>query len=173
MRATSSSLGGRILTGDADAVGRERLGVSTPRKARSRSRAAVVAGRGRTCAVNGWLHRAARGQARLSLTHAAQPGARLNGRCRSGFLITPMTRGIRLTTGVAGASRYAADANSSSPPVEPVAREFAAGARVDGAPARPPAVHARHAARSLARRRATAIQVRVRACASRLHRSAS
>ena len=76
----------------------------------------------------------------------------------SGFLITPMTRGIRLTTGVELGLCDTPPTPTQLAAVEPVARElFPLGARVDGAPwlGRRPCTP--DMLPSLARRRATAI----------------
>ncbi|WP_347469171.1 NAD(P)/FAD-dependent oxidoreductase [Burkholderia stagnalis] len=70
--------------------------------------------------------------------YAAQPGARLNRPvldADSGFLIAPMTRGIRLTTGAELGLRDTPATPAQLAAVEPVARRlFPLGARVDGVP---------------------------------------
>ncbi len=70
--------------------------------------------------------------------YAAQPGARLNRPvldADSGFLIAPMTRGIRLTTGAELGLRDTPATPTQLAAVEPVARRlFPLGARVDGVP---------------------------------------
>ncbi|KVN23349.1 amino acid dehydrogenase [Burkholderia stagnalis] len=70
--------------------------------------------------------------------YAAQPGARLNRPvldADGGFLIAPMTRGIRLTTGAELGLRDTPATPAQLAAVEPVARRlFPLGARVDGVP---------------------------------------
>ncbi|MXN76302.1 FAD-dependent oxidoreductase [Burkholderia sp. 4701] len=70
--------------------------------------------------------------------YAAQPGVRLNRPvldADSGFLIAPMTRGIRLTTGAELGLRDTPATPTQLAAVEPVARRlFPLGARVDGVP---------------------------------------
>lgn len=70
--------------------------------------------------------------------YAAQPGARLNRPvldADSGFLIAPMMRGIRLTTGAELGLRDTPATPTQLAAVEPVARRlFPLGARVDGVP---------------------------------------
>ncbi|KVN02078.1 NAD(P)/FAD-dependent oxidoreductase [Burkholderia stagnalis] len=70
--------------------------------------------------------------------YAAQPGARLNRPvldADSGFLVAPMTRGIRLTTGAELGLRDTPATPAQLAAVEPVARRlFPLGARVDGVP---------------------------------------
>jgi D-amino-acid dehydrogenase len=70
--------------------------------------------------------------------YAPQPGARLNRPVldvEHGYLITPMTRGIRLTTAIELASRDAPPTPVQLNAVEPVARDlFPLGARVDDTP---------------------------------------
>ncbi|RQQ22893.1 NAD(P)/FAD-dependent oxidoreductase [Burkholderia stagnalis] len=70
--------------------------------------------------------------------YAAQPGARLNRPvldADGGFLIAPMTRGIRLTTGAELGLRDTPATPAQLAAVEPVARWlFPLGARVDGVP---------------------------------------
>ncbi|KVM76669.1 NAD(P)/FAD-dependent oxidoreductase [Burkholderia stagnalis] len=70
--------------------------------------------------------------------YAAQPGARLNRPvldADGGFLVAPMTRGIRLTTGAELGLRDTPATPAQLAAVEPVARRlFPLGARVDGVP---------------------------------------
>jgi D-amino-acid dehydrogenase len=131
-------LGGRILVGDASTL-EPGWSVAT-QDGRIDARSAVVA-------LGPWSDTlAARLGYRLPLAvkrgyhmhYAAQPGARLNQPvldAENGYLITPMARGIRLTTGVELALRDAAPTPVQLAAVEPIARAmFPLGARVDDAP---------------------------------------
>ncbi|WP_423380230.1 NAD(P)/FAD-dependent oxidoreductase [Burkholderia sp. LMG 32019] len=133
-------LGGRILTGDA-------LTLSAANGWRVDTAQGPVDARAAVVALGPWSDLPCE---RLGYTlplavkrgyhmhYAPQPGARLNRPvldADSGFLITPMTRGIRLTTGVELGYRDTPPTPTQLAAVEPVARAlFPLGARVDGAP---------------------------------------
>jgi D-amino-acid dehydrogenase len=131
-------LGGRILLGDADTL-EPHWAVQT-QEGRIEARSAVVAlgpwsdtlsamlGYRLPLAVKRGYH----------MHYAARSGARLNQPVldvESGFLITPMTRGIRLTTGVELGLRDTAPTPVQLAAVEPVARRtFPLGDRLDQEP---------------------------------------
>ncbi|MCA3780708.1 MAG: FAD-binding oxidoreductase [Burkholderia sp.] len=133
-------LGGRILTGDA-------LTLSAANGWRVDTAQGPVDARAVVVALGPWSDLLCE---RLGYTlplavkrgyhmhYAPQPGARLHRPvldADSGFLITPMTRGIRLTTGVELGYRDTPPTPTQLAAVEPVARElFPLGARVDGTP---------------------------------------
>ncbi|ALX14721.1 amino acid dehydrogenase [Burkholderia cepacia JBK9] len=133
-------LGGRIMTGDA-------LTLSAANGWRVDTAQGPVDARAAVVALGPWSDLLCE---RLGYTlplavkrgyhmhYAPQPGARLHRPvldADSGFLITPMTRGIRLTTGVELGDRDTPPTPAQLAAVEPVARElFPLGARVDGTP---------------------------------------
>ncbi|VVD69461.1 amino acid dehydrogenase [Pandoraea horticolens] len=133
-----ASLGGRVLNGDATTL-QPQWSVQT-QEGRIEARRAVVA-------LGPWADTvtAALGY-RLPLAvkrgyhmhYRAQPGARLNQPvldAEHGYLITPMVRGIRLTTGVELGLRDTPPTPVQLAAVEPLAREtFPLGERVDAEP---------------------------------------
>jgi D-amino-acid dehydrogenase len=132
------ALGGRILVGDA---------VSIVPQWRVDTQNGQIEAKSVVIALGPWSDRVAskfgytlplavkRG---YHMHYAGEPGSRLRqpiGDLASGFVISPMARGIRLTTGVELGKRDGAKTPVQLAAIEPIARElFPLGARVDDEP---------------------------------------
>jgi D-amino-acid dehydrogenase len=132
------SLGGRVLIGDATTL-QPQWSVQTAQGRIEAPRAVIALGPWADTMTNALGYRLPLAVKRgYHMHYRAQPGATLNQPvldAECGYLITPMARGIRLTTGVELGLRDTPPTPAQLAAVEPIAREtFPLGERVDDTP---------------------------------------
>ncbi|AJC20549.1 NAD(P)/FAD-dependent oxidoreductase [Pandoraea pulmonicola] len=132
------SLGGRVLMGDATTL-QPQWSVQTAQGRIEAPRAVIALGPWADTMTNALGYRLPLAVKRgYHMHYRARPGATLNQPvldAECGYLITPMARGIRLTTGVELGLRDTPPTPVQLAAVEPIAREtFPLGERVDDAP---------------------------------------
>lgn len=132
------SLGGRVLTADATTL-RPHWSVQTAQGRVQAPRAVIALGPWADTVTRALGYRLPLAVKRgYHMHYRARPGATLNQPvldAEPGYLITPMTRGIRLTTGVELGLRDTPPTPVQLAAVEPMAREtFPLGERVDDTP---------------------------------------